>query len=218
MNDEIIEIGKTICEIGERLYRFGHVVSNDGNISFRLDETRILTTPTGVCKGDMNPESMVIVDLDGNTLGPGKASSELPMHLFIYQQRPDIQAVVHAHPVTATACAASGIALDQKVLPEIIATLGSIPLAPFGMPGTREVPESLRPYLSRHDAVLLANHGVVTFGPDLWDAYFKMERVEHYARILLASRSLGGEKDLTPEQVKQLSQMRTGYGQGEPAT
>jgi L-fuculose-phosphate aldolase len=212
MPQQYIEICQAICEIGERLYRFGHVVANDGNISARVSDDIIITTPTGVCKGDMAPEIMVFVDPEGRTLSEGKASSELPMHLFIYKHRPEIRAVVHAHPVHATAFATAGIALDRCVLAEIITTIGSIPVAPYGTPSTEELPETLRPFVQDHEAILLANHGAVTMGRDLWEAYFKLERVEHYAKIVFLSRVLGGEKILPKQEVEKLFGLRANYG------
>ncbi|MGH7600838.1 MAG: class II aldolase/adducin family protein [bacterium] len=202
-----------ICEIGRRMYEKNFVASNDGNISARLDAERILTTPTGVSKGFMTPESMVIVDLDGQPLSSGKPSSEILLHLFIYRERPEAQAVVHAHPLHATGFAVAGISFEECVTPEIIVTLGSIPLAPYGTPSTHKLPETLRPFVHHNDAFLLANHGAVTVGKDLWDAYYKMERLEHYAHILFISRQLGGEKLLPREQVQELLDLRGKYGQ-----
>jgi len=212
MHQQYEKICQTICEIGERLYRFGHVVANDGNISVRVAENLIVTTPTGVCKGDMSPEMMVFVDSAGTVLSDGKPSSELPMHLFIYQHRPEIRAVVHAHPLHATAFATAGIALDRCVLAEIVTTIGAIPVAPYGTPSTEELPETLRPFVQDHEAILLANHGAVTMGRDLWEAYFKLERVEHYAKIIYISRMLGGEKTLPKQEVEKLFGLRANYG------
>ncbi|RMD96765.1 MAG: class II aldolase/adducin family protein [Calditrichaeota bacterium] len=206
------QIRVAICEIGRRLYAKNMVAANDGNISYRFSDDRILTTPTGVCKGEMQPEMLVMVDLRGHPLGPGRPSSELPMHLFIYQHRRDVSAVVHAHPPHATAFATAGISLQECVAPEIITTLGSIPLAPYGTPSTPELPESLRPFVSRYDAILLANHGAVTLGKDPWEAYFKMERLEHYARIIFLARQLNGEKPLTKQDVEKLARVRQVYG------
>lgn len=202
-----------ICEVGRRMYEKNFVASNDGNISVRLAANRILTTPTGVSKGFMTPESMVIVDLEGRALSAGKPSSEIPMHLFVYRERPDVQAVVHAHPLHATGFAAAGLSLEDCVTAEIIVTLGSIPLAPYGTPSTPKLPETLRPFIHHNDAFLLANHGAVTVGKDLWDAYYKMERLEHYAHIIFISRQLGGEKILPKEQVQELLELRGNYGQ-----
>jgi L-fuculose-phosphate aldolase len=204
---------RQICEIGRRLYEKNFVAANDGNISVRLDANRVLTTPTGVSKGFMTPESMVIVDLEGRPLSTGKPSSEILLHLFIYRERPDVQAVVHAHPLHATGFAAAGLSLEGCVTAEIIVTLGSIPLAPYGTPSTPKLPDTLRPYIHHHDAFLLANHGAVTAGKDLWEAYYKMERLEHYAHIILISRQLGGEKILPRDDVKELLSLRAKYGQ-----
>ncbi|MCG8607835.1 class II aldolase/adducin family protein [bacterium] len=201
-----------IVEIGRRMYEKGYVAANDGNISCRLDNEQVLTTPTGVSKGFMKPEDMVIVDAQGKPVDDGKASSELPMHLFIYCERPDIQAVVHAHPPFATGFATAGIALDKCILAEVIVTIGAIPLAQYGTPSTQELPESLRPYVHTCEAFLMANHGVVTVGRDLIDAYFKLERVEHYAKILFVAKGLGGEKVLPKEQVEKLYDLRKFYG------
>jgi L-fuculose-phosphate aldolase len=211
--DALISLRQQICEIGRRMYEKGFVAANDGNISARLDADRILTTPTGVSKGFMTPESMVIVDPEGRPISAGKPSSEIPMHLFIYRERPGTQAVVHAHPLYATGFATAGLSLEDCVAAEIIVTMGSIPLAPYGMPSTPMLPETLRPFIHHHDAFLLANHGAVTVGKDLWEAYYRMERLEHYAQIIFISRQLGGEKILPKPQVEELLSLRSKYGQ-----
>lgn len=203
---------QTIVEIGRRMYTRGCVAANDGNISVRLDIDRILTTPTGVCKGFMDAEKLVIVGLNGKALSEGRPSTELPMHLFIYRERPDVQAVVHAHPPYATGFATAGIPLDKCVLAEVIVTIGTIPLAAYGTPSTEELPNTLKPYIHSCDAFLMANHGVVTVGSDLMEAYFKMERVEHYAEIVFIARALGGERVLPKEQVQKLYELREVYG------
>ncbi|MFQ5771296.1 MAG: class II aldolase/adducin family protein, partial [bacterium] len=166
---------QTIVEIGQRMYQRGYVAANDGNISVRLDAERILTTPTGVSKGHMHAAELVVVDLGGKPLSEGKPSTELPLHLYLYKERTDIQAVVHAHPPYATGFATAGIPLDKCVLAEIIVTIGTIPLAKYGTPSTQELPETLQPYVHSCDAFLMANHGIVTVGLDLMDAYFKLE-------------------------------------------
>jgi L-fuculose-phosphate aldolase len=208
-----LSLRQQICDVGRRMYEKNFVASNDGNISVRLDVGRVLTTPTGVSKGFMTPESMVIVNLDGRPLSAGKPSSEIPMHLFVYRERPDVQAVVHAHPLHATGFAAAGLSLAECITAEIIVTLGSIPLAPYGTPSTPKLPETLRPFIHHHDAFLLANHGAVTVGKDLWEAYYKMERLEHYAHIIFISRQLGGEKILPKADVEELLSLRSKYGQ-----
>jgi L-fuculose-phosphate aldolase len=202
-----------ICEVGRRMYERGFVAANDGNISVRLSADRILTTPTGVSKGFMSPESMAIVDMNGAPLDANKASSEIRMHVFVYRERPEVQAVVHAHPIYATGFATAGLALEECVAAEIVATLGSIPLARYGTPSTEELAESLRPHVHRNDAFLLANHGVVAVGKDLWEAYYRLERVEHYANVILVSRLLGGEKILPQAEAEKLFALRGKYGQ-----
>ncbi|MFQ5707902.1 MAG: class II aldolase/adducin family protein [bacterium] len=206
------QLRETIVEIGRRMYQRGFVAANDGNISARLDAKRVLTTPTGVSKGFMAPESLVVVDLQGQPLTPGKPSTELPMHLFIYSERPDVSAVVHAHPPYATGFATAGLALDKCILAEVIVTIGTVPLAEYGTPSTEELPNTLKPYLHSCEAFLMANHGVVTVGKDLMDAFFKLERVEHYAHIVFIARALGGERILPKDAVEKLYTLRDKYG------
>src|SRR6188508_1968971 len=183
-----------IVEVGRRLWERGYVASNDGNISVRLDDSRLITTPKSVSKGFMTPDMMVITDLDGKKIsGERDPSSELKMHLEVYRNRADAKAVVHAHPPTATGFAVAGIALDRAVLAEVITTLGSIPIAEYATPSTRELPEAVRKYIHAHDGMLLANHGALTVGADLFAAYYKMETIEHFAHISLVARILGRE-------------------------
>ena len=207
-----------IVEIGRRVYARGYVASNDGNISVRLDEKRILTTPTGVSKGFMTPDMMVVTDLAGEKVaGDRNASSELLMHIAVYEQRPDVRAVVHAHPPTATGFAVAGIPLDRAVLAEVVTTLGSIPIADYGTPSTEELADAVRQHIRAHDGMLLANHGAVTVADDLFAAYYKMETVEHFARISLVARQLGGERLLSREEVDRLQGLRDRYGIAAPA-
>ncbi len=207
-----------IVEVGRRLYARGYVASNDGNISVRLDEQRILTTPKSVSKGFMTPEMMCVVDPEGQKLaGDRDPSSELLMHLEVYRQRPDIRAVVHAHPPLATGFAVAGIPLDRAVLAEVITTLGSIPIAEYGTPSTRELPDAVRRYIKTHDGLLLANHGALTIAHELYAAYYKMETIEHFAKISLVARLLGGERLLTQEEVRRLQALRGRYGIAAPA-
>jgi L-fuculose-phosphate aldolase len=209
-----------IVELGRRLWVRGFVASNDGNISVRLDATRLLMTPTGVSKGFMTPDMMVITDLDGRLLDgpPGrKASSEIAMHLVAYRSRPDVRAVVHAHPPLSTGFAVAGIPLDRAVLAEVVTTLGSIPIAEYGTPSTRALADAVEPYVKAHDGLLLANHGALTLGTDLFAAYYKMETIEHFARISLVARMLGRENLLTREEVGRLQQLRGSYGIAAPA-
>src|SRR3954465_1859488 len=207
-----------IVEVGRRMYARGYVASNDGNISARLDDRRLLTTPTAVSKGYMTPDMMVVVDWDGNRIsGERKASSELKMHLEIYRNRPDVNAVVHAHPPIATGFAVAGIPLTRAVLAEVVTTLGSIPIAEYGTPSTAELPEAVRKYIKAHDGMLLANHGAVTCGSSVLNAHFKMETIEHFAKISLVARLLGREHLLSREEVGRLQGLRGMYGIASPA-
>ncbi len=207
-----------IVEIGRRVYARGYVASNDGNISVRLEGGRILTTPTGVSKGFMTPEMMVVTDLNGRQIsGERKASSELLMHIEVYRSRPDIQAVVHAHPPLATGFAVAGIPLDRAVLAEVVTTLGAIPIAEYGTPSTQELADAVRQYIRAHDGLLLANHGALTAGTDLFSAYYKMETVEHFAKISLVARLLGREHLISREEVARLQKLRGTYGISAPA-
>lgn len=202
-----------LLDVCHRLHRAGMVAANDGNVSALCDDGNLITSVTNVSKGAMTARHVVKVDRQGNCLEEGKKpSSELPMHLAIYRDRPDVRAVVHAHPPYATGFAAAGLALDKCVMPEIIMTLGSIPLAEYGTPSTEEVPEAVSKWIGKADAVLLSNHGAVTVGPTLMDAFYKMERIEHYARICFIARQLGGERVLTPAEVGKLYQLREVYG------
>ena len=204
-----------IVEVGRRIYNLGFVAANDGNISVRIGDNEILATPTGVSKGFMTPEMIIKVDMAGNQLeGEMKPSSELKLHLEVYRQRPDVRAVLHAHPPVATAFAVAGIPLDRPVLPEIVITLGTIPIAQYATPSTEELPASVRPYLEKHDAILLENHGALTVGNDLFNALFKMEQIEHFAKISLFARVLGGERELSPGAVEKLLMVRENLGAG----
>ena len=212
------QIRADIVEVGRRLYARGFVASNDGNISVRLDETRLMTTPKSVSKGFMTPDMMVVVDYDGTKLaGERDPSSELPMHLEIYRNRPDANAVVHAHPPLATGFAVAGIPLTRAVLAEVVTTLGSIPIAEYGTPSTPELPEAVRKYIKAHDGLLLANHGAVTCCRTVMSAYFKMETIEHFAKISLVARLLGREHLLSREEVQRLQGLRGMYGIAAPA-
>jgi L-fuculose-phosphate aldolase len=207
-----------IVEVGRRMYARGYTASNDGNISVRLDSQRLLMTPKSVCKGFMTPDMMCITDLEGRKLqGDRDPSSEMLMHLEVYRQRPDAQAVVHAHPPTATGFAVAGIPLDRAVLAEVLTTLGSIPIADYATPSTRELPEAVRKYIKAHDGMLLANHGALTVGADLFGAYYKMETIEHFAKISLVARMLGRENVLSREEVTRLQGLRGAYGIAAPA-
>lgn len=197
-----------ICAIGRRSYQNGFAAANDGNISVRCGDY-VITTPTGVSKGFMQPEMLVEVSLDGELIaGQMSPSSELMMHLRVYRERPDVQAVVHAHPPYATAFAVVGRVPDQPIIAEAIVTLGPVALAPYATPSTAGVAESITPHLPGHDVILLANHGALAYGPDLETAYFRMESLEFYAKLTLLSSQLGNPRLLSPEQVAELQALR----------
>jgi len=207
-----------IVEIGRRMYARGYTASNDGNISVRLGTDRLLMTPKSVCKGFMTPDMMCVTDSEGRKIqGDRDPSSEMLMHLEVYRQRPDVQAVVHAHPPTATGFAVAGIPLDRAVLAEVVTTLGSVPIAEYATPSTSELPAAVRKYIRAHDGMLLANHGALTVGGDLFSAYYKMETIEHFAKISLVARLLGRENLISREEVLRLQQLRGTYGIAAPA-
>jgi L-fuculose-phosphate aldolase len=203
---------KAIVEIGGRLHQRGFIAACDGNISVRLDRKRVLVTPTAMSKGMMKTSDLLVVDMQGRKLtGRREVTSEIGMHLLIYRMRPDVNGIVHAHPPTATGFAAAGIALDQPLVCEVVIGLGQIPLAPYGTPGTPELAETLEPLVPQYDAILMANHGVVTYGADLQSAYMKMETVEHFARIALTTHTLGRQQYLEEQEVEKLVAARQKY-------
>ncbi|MBI4465643.1 MAG: class II aldolase/adducin family protein [Acidobacteria bacterium] len=204
------EYREEMVEIGRRLHQQGFVAATAGNLSVRLDAQRFLTTPTNVSKGLLHAEDLILVDGQGNRLSGQQApSSELGMHLLIYQMRPEVAGVVHAHPPTATGYAAAGLALDQALVAETVVALGSVPLARYGTPGSPELSEALRELIPHHNAILMANHGVVAFGEDLWQAYFHMETVEHLARVSLVTVLLGQQAKLSRQDVEKLMELRS---------
>ena len=204
---------REICEVGRRVYQRGYVAANDGNISVRMQDDRILCTPTGVSKGFITEDMLAICDLDGQQVaGTMRISSEIRMHLEIYKLRSDVYSVVHAHPPTATGFAVAGIELTQCVLPEVIVSLGGVPLADYGTPGGPDIVEPMKPLLKDYDAILMANHGAVTLGKDVMDAHFKMETVEHFAKIALDAHQLGQVKTLSEGHVNELIDLRERFG------
>ena len=201
-----------IVRYGRMLHERSFVAATDGNLSVRLDENRILATPTCMSKGSMRPADLVIVDRDGRLLsGKRRVSSEIAMHLLIYRLRPDVQGIVHAHPPTATGFAAAGVPLNQPLVCEVVIGLGSIPLAKYGTPGTPELTDALAPLVPQFDAILMSNHGVVACGSDLEQAYMKMETVEHFARIALVTHQLGHQQPLGAAEVEKLAVVREKY-------
>ena len=194
------------------LHQRGYIAACDGNLSVRLSKNQVLVTPTGMSKGSMRSSDLVIVDMSGRKLkGRRDVTSEIGMHLLIYRMRPDVNGIVHAHPHTATGFAAAGIALDQPLACEVVIGLGQIPLAPYGTPGTPELARTLEPLVPQYDAVLMANHGVVTYGVDLRSAYMKMETVEHFAQIALITHILGKQQLLDCAELDKLIAARNKY-------
>ena len=212
------EIKKEICDIGKRVYDHGFVAANDGNISVKVGPNEFYCTPTGVSKGYMTPDMIIKIDAQGNKIeGKLNPSSEIKMHMRAYQERPDVGAVVHAHPPVATAFTVAGIAMDQYILPEAILTIGNVPTCDYGTPSTMEIPDSLMPYIQKHDAFLLKNHGALTVGNTLTRACFTMEEVEFNAKINLYARQLGAGAqsnidEIPCEQLEKLMELRKKMG------
>jgi L-fuculose-phosphate aldolase len=201
-----------IVRYGRMLHERGFVAAMDGNLSVRLRDNRILVTPTCVSKGAMKSSDMVIVDTDGNRVsGRRNVTSEIGMHLLVYRLRPDVGAIVHAHPPTATGFAAAGIPLTEPLVCEVVMGLGCIPLARYGTPGTSELAQTLEPYVPDYDAILMSNHGVVAYGDTLEHAYMKMETVEHFAQIALVTHLLGRQQPLQEPDIEKLLLARTKY-------
>ena len=203
---------RDIVRIGKLMYERNYVVSTDGNISALLDDGRVVATPTMTCKERMTEDSLAITDLEGRPLNDARASSELAMHLLIYHERPDVKAVCHAHPPHGTAFAVAGLPIDQPILSEVILTLGCVPLAEYGTPSTEELTNAMRPLVKHHNALLMANHGAVAYGADLWQAFDRLETLEHTARIAILSRVLGGSRSLPPEAIEKLINVREAAG------
>ena len=194
-----------ILACGRRLDALGFAPATDGNVSARIGTDLCLVTPAGREKGSLEEDELLVVDLEGRVVkGAGRPSTETPMHLLCFRRRGDVGAVVHAHPPVATAFAAAGASLDAPVMPEIVLTVGAVPLVPYATPGTEDLARALEPWVDRHDAFLLASHGVLTLGRDVKEALHRMERVEHLAKVTLAARLLGGARSLTDAQVVSL--------------
>ena len=187
----------------------GFVAANDGNISVKISENEYYCTPTGVSKGDLTPDMIIKVDKDGKKLeGKLNPSSEIKMHMRVYRERPDVTAVVHAHPPVATAFTVADIDLDQYILPEAVLTIGDVPTCDYGTPSTMEIPDSLDPYIQNHDAFLLRNHGALTVGCNLQKAFFIMEEVEFNAVICKHAMDLGAVHEISNDQLKKLMDLR----------
>ena len=211
---EYMEIREQICDICHKMWQQGWVAANDGNISVKLPDGNFLATPTGISKSFITPEKLVIINDKGEVLSglPGyKPSSEIKMHMSCYRERPDVGAVVHAHPATATGFAVAGKSMDEYSMFETVIAIGSIPLTPYGTPSTDEVPDAITPYLQDHDVMLLQNHGALTVGCELITAYYRMETLELYAKISLVAHLLGGAKEIEKPQIEKLLYLRDNY-------
>ncbi|MBI3794858.1 MAG: class II aldolase/adducin family protein [Nitrospinae bacterium] len=204
---------KDIVAIGKMIHARGWISSTDGNMSIKISEDRILTTPTGVHKGFMEEDDLILVDMDGKKVsGSRNPSSEIALHLACYKNRPDIGAVVHAHPTLCIAFSVAGIQLAQCLLPEVIFTLGSIPTADYAAPTTQDVPKSIEKVIKEYDAVILERHGSVTIGKTIFDAFYTLERMEHVAEITYHARALGNARPLSGAQVDELLKIRESLG------
>lgn len=206
------QLRQEITDICHLIYQKGYVASTDGNVSVRLPDGNVMCTPTRCNKGFVKPSDLVVIDSKGERVrGERKQSSEMAMHLLIYEMRPEIHSVVHAHPACATAFAAAGIPLNKALISEVVLAVGCIPLAQYGTPGTPELTDELRPFVSMHDALLMSNHGVVTYGKTLEDAFNLMDTVEHFAKISIYTKILGRERLLSPDNVEKLWVQRQKY-------
>lgn len=212
---EYMEVREQICDICHKMWQLGWVAANDGNVTVKLEDGTFLATPTGISKSFITPEKLVHIDANGDVIdGPegAKPSSEIKMHLRCYEEREDVGAVVHAHPPTSTGFAVAQLDMDRYTMIETVIAIGSIPVTPYGTPSTYEVPDAIAPYLEEHDVLLLSNHGALTVGSDLITAYYRMETLELFAKISLTAHLLGGEKEISKDNINRLIGMRKGYG------
>ncbi len=207
------QIKQEICEVGHRLYDHGFVAANDGNISVKLNDNEFYCTPTGVSKGSLTPDMIIKIDAEGNKIeGTLNPSSEIKMHLRVFRERPDVNAVVHAHPPVATAFTVAGIPLDRYILPEAVLTIGDVPTCAYATPSTMEIPDSLMPYIQEHDAFMLKNHGALTVGNTLTRAFFTMEEVEFNAKIMKYAMELGRIQEISEDKMYELMDLRVKMG------
>ncbi|MBI8989514.1 class II aldolase/adducin family protein [Corynebacterium meridianum] len=211
------ELREAICKVGYMLWSRTMVAANDGNITAKVDDNHILSTPTGVSKGQLTPDKLIVMNLDGDIVEPApsgihKPTSEVKMHLRMYRVNPDIKACVHAHPLHGTAFAIKGEALTKKMMPESVIAMPEIPLAPYGTPSTEAVPDSVEPFAFTHKVALLEQHGALSWGSDVWDAYFQMERLEYTAQLTFLTRLINGERELPADEIEKLIGMRAQYG------
>lgn len=209
------ETRSDIVEVCHKIYNNGWVAANDGNVSVLIDEGIAICTPTGISKGIMTPDMLIKVDINGNKLEGEKElkpSSEIKMHLDILKNKPGVNAVVHAHPPYGTAFAVAGIPLNECVLPEIVISLGQIPLTKYGTPSTFEIPESVREHLKESSVFLLENHGALSTGSDVFQAYYRMESMELFAKISVIAKTIGSVNTISESNVKKLLKLRTDWG------
>lgn len=212
-SEEELRLRKALCEIGKLCYARNYIVGADGNLSARMSDGTILITPTGAMKGFLEPTQLAHVDMTGEPVDEGpRASSETGIHIVAYEERPEMKAVVHAHPPHAVAMTIAGIDLQAPIIPEVVVTIGGIPTAPFATPGTSELGDSIRDILRCSDTVMMTHHGSVTLGANLLDAYKKLDMIEHTARILWMAHAIGHVKPLDPERVKLLLETRAKLG------
>ncbi len=217
------ELREQICEIGRLMRQYNYIDATSGNISVRLDDDRILCTPSGLAKGQMSPDQLIIVNLDAERVDIPTAAnaglhptSEILMHLECYRQRPDVNGVVHAHPPTAVALTVAGVSLERALLAEVVILLGLVPTAPYATPCGADDRNSIRELIVDHDAVMLSHHGSLTVGADLWTAYLRLEVLEHFAEVVFKAEQLGGVRPLSQQNVEDLLAIRRRYGYGLP--
>jgi L-fuculose-phosphate aldolase len=206
------ELRQQLCDIGRMMYERGFIGAADGNLAVRLDDKRLLVTPSGCLKGFMRPEEMVVTDLDGKPVAGGRPSTEILMHVALLQERPDVSAVVHAHPPYTVSFSLAGIPLTRCIIPEIVVTIGNVPTVPYATPGTEELPDSIREPIKHSDVLLLERHGIVTVADELWNAFKLLDMVEHSAKIVHLALQLGNARVLDKEQVEKLMQSRYDLG------
>jgi L-fuculose-phosphate aldolase len=213
LSDDLTEAKcrQDLIDVAARCYEKGYICGLEGNFSIRLESNLILTTPRGCCKARLNKDELVLTDLEGNPIGEGKPSTELKMHLIVYKAREDVQAVVHAHPTTAVGLTIAGVDMTTPISPEVLCTVGKIPTAPYATPSTKEMPDSILPFLADHDALMLSHHGALALGPDIWDAFYKLETIEHFAQTLLVAKIAGGAIPLSEAHVASLMAIKHIY-------
>lgn len=212
--DNLDLVKEQICDVCHKMWQLGWVAANDGNVSVRLDDGRIIATPTGISKSFITPEKLIVLDSEGNVLEANdgmRPSSEIKMHLRCYDRRDDVMAVIHAHPPGATGFAVAHKAMDMYNMIEDVAVIGSVPLTPYGTPSTIEVPNAIEPYLEEHDVMLLENHGALAVGADVITAFYRMESLELWAKITINAVILGGSYDISKENIDKLINLRGYY-------